>query len=38
MDSDFRIRFVRDASGRVNEARVWQGDVERRAVRADQGR
>ena len=32
-DSDLRIEFVRDASGRVTEARVWQGGVERRAVR-----
>ena len=38
LDSDLRIRFVRDPSGRVNEARVWQGDVERRAVRADRPR
>jgi CubicO group peptidase (beta-lactamase class C family) len=33
LDSDFRIRFVRDSSGRVIEAQVWQGGVERRAVR-----
>lgn len=32
-DSDLRIEFVRDASGRVIEARVWQGSIERRAVR-----
>lgn len=32
-DTDLRIAFVRDASGRVTEARVWQGSVERRAVR-----
>lgn len=32
-DSDLRIEFVRDASGRVTEARVWQGSIERRAVR-----
>ncbi len=31
MDSDFRIEFLRDASGKVTEARVWQGAVERRA-------
>jgi hypothetical protein len=35
LDSDLRIRFERDASGRVSGARVWQGDTERRAVRAD---
>jgi CubicO group peptidase (beta-lactamase class C family) len=33
MDSDMRIEFVRDASGKVTEARVWQGGVERRATR-----
>ena len=33
MDSDMRIEFVRGASGKVTEARVWQGSVERRAVR-----
>jgi hypothetical protein len=33
MDSDFRIEFIRDASGRVTDARVWLGGVERRAVR-----
>jgi CubicO group peptidase (beta-lactamase class C family) len=33
LDSDFRIQFVRDGSGRVTEARVWQGTLERRAVR-----
>lgn len=32
-DSDMRIEFVRGASGKVMEARVWQGGVERRAVR-----
>lgn len=33
MDSDFRIQFVRDAAGKVVEARIWQGDTERRAAR-----
>lgn len=33
MDSDMRIEFVRDASGKVTEARVWQGGIERRATR-----
>ena len=32
-DADVRIQFVRDASGRVNGARIWQGGVERKAVR-----
>jgi CubicO group peptidase (beta-lactamase class C family) len=32
-DSDMRIEFVRGASGKVTEARVWQGSTERRAVR-----
>ncbi len=32
-DSDFRVEFVRDASGAVREAKVWQGDTERRATR-----
>ena len=32
-DSDLRIEFLRDASGKVNEARVWQGGIERRAER-----
>jgi CubicO group peptidase (beta-lactamase class C family) len=32
-DSDLRIEFVRDTSGKVIEARVWQGGNERRAVR-----
>jgi len=33
MDSDMRIEFVRDSSGKVTEARVWQGGSERRATR-----
>jgi CubicO group peptidase (beta-lactamase class C family) len=33
MDSDMRIEFVRDSSGKVTEARVWQGGFERRATR-----
>lgn len=32
-DGDFRIEFVRDAAGKVTEARVWQGATERRAPR-----
>jgi CubicO group peptidase (beta-lactamase class C family) len=32
-DGDMRIEFLRDASGNVMEARVWQGSMERRAVR-----
>jgi CubicO group peptidase (beta-lactamase class C family) len=33
MDSDFRIEFVRDGSGKVTEAKVSQGGTERRAER-----
>ncbi len=33
MDSDFRIEFLRDASGKVTEARVWQGAAARIATR-----
>ena len=33
MDSDFRIEFLRDASGKVTEARVWQGATARMATR-----
>lgn len=33
MDSDMRIEFVRDAGGKVTQARVWQGGIERRATR-----
>ena len=33
MDSDMRIEFVRDASGSVTGARVWQGGIERTATR-----
>jgi hypothetical protein len=33
MDSDLRVEFVRDASGNVSEARVWQGGIERKATR-----
>ncbi len=32
-DSDLRIEFLRDPSGKVTEARVWQASIERRAVR-----
>ena len=32
-DSDLRIAFVRDATGRVTSARVWQGGIERGARR-----
>ena len=32
-DADLRIQFVRDASGRITEARVIQGTQERRAAR-----
>lgn len=32
-DSDLRIEFVRDPAGKVTEARVWQGGIERKAVR-----
>ena len=28
-----RIEFVRNAAGKVTEARVWQGGLERKAVR-----
>lgn len=33
MDSDMRVEFVRDANGKVTEARVWQGGIERKATR-----
>jgi CubicO group peptidase (beta-lactamase class C family) len=33
MDSDMRIEFVRDATGKVIEARVSQGGIERKATR-----
>ena len=33
-DTDVRVQFVRDAAGQVTELRVWQGGVERTAVRA----
>jgi len=32
-DSDLLIEFLPDPSGKVAEARVWQGGIERRAVR-----
>jgi CubicO group peptidase (beta-lactamase class C family) len=32
-ETDVRVQFVRDAAGQVVEARVWQGGVERKAVR-----
>jgi hypothetical protein len=38
LDSDFRIRFVRDASGRVTGARIWQGALERMATRVEERR
>jgi CubicO group peptidase (beta-lactamase class C family) len=34
MDSDFRIEFVRDGSGKVTEAKVSQGGTERTAIRS----
>ncbi len=37
VDTDVRIQFVRDGSGRVSEARVWQEGVERKAVRLGGG-
>ena len=33
LSADVRIEFVRDASGKVTEARVWQGNAEQRAHR-----
>ena len=33
-DTDVRVQFVRDAAGQVTEIRIWQGGVERKAVRA----
>ena len=35
LESDFRIEFLRDATGKVTEARVWQGGVERRAAKVN---
>jgi CubicO group peptidase (beta-lactamase class C family) len=35
LGADVRIEFVRDASGKVTEARVWQGGVEQRARRVE---
>ena len=32
-ENDARIEFVRGASGKVTEARVWQGTLEHKAVR-----
>jgi len=34
-DTDVRVQFVRDAAGQVTEIRIWQGGVERKAVRAE---
>lgn len=34
-DSDVRLQFVRDAAGHVTEMRVWQGGVERKAVKVE---
>lgn len=34
-DVDVRVQFVRDAAGQVTELRIWQGGVERRAVRTE---
>ena len=34
-DTDVRLQFVRDASGQVTELRLWQGGVERKAVRVE---
>jgi hypothetical protein len=36
VDNELRVRFVRDGTGRVAEARVWQGSREMRAPRAAQ--
>ncbi|HET7694124.1 MAG TPA: serine hydrolase [Vicinamibacterales bacterium] len=33
MDSDMRVEFIRDPNGKVTEARVWQGGIERKATR-----
>ena len=33
LSADVRIEFVRDTSGKVTEARVWQGNAEQRARR-----
>ena len=33
VDTDLRVQFVREFSGRVTGARIWQGGVERKAVR-----
>jgi CubicO group peptidase (beta-lactamase class C family) len=35
MDSDFRIEFLRDESGKVTEARVWQGGTAATATKID---
>jgi hypothetical protein len=34
VDSDLRVQFVRDADGRVTEARILQGGQERRAPKS----
>ena len=34
-DTDVRVQFVRDPSGQVTELRLWQGGVERKAVRVE---
>jgi hypothetical protein len=34
-ETDVRIQFVRDSSRRVTSARIWQGSVEREAVRVN---
>jgi CubicO group peptidase (beta-lactamase class C family) len=34
-DTDVRLQFVRNAAGQVTEIRIWQGGVERRAVRVE---
>ena len=34
-DIDVRLQFVRNASGQVSEIRIWQGGVERKAVRVE---
>ena len=36
IDTDVRVQFVRDGSGRVTGARIWQGGVERKALRVAQ--
>jgi CubicO group peptidase (beta-lactamase class C family) len=37
-DSDLRVQFLRDATGQVTAARIWQGGQERRAPRSTERR